>query len=72
MRKPSKLPAETTEIIYSTEYGTDTIQIYKDNIEKDNIVLLHDDLLATGGTMKTVYDLVKTLNSKSIYINFNP
>ncbi|KAA6342712.1 Adenine phosphoribosyltransferase [termite gut metagenome] len=70
MRKPGKLPAETIEITYSKEYGTDTIQIHKDAINNNDIILLHDDLLATGGTMKAAYELVKILNPKSIYINF--
>ncbi|KAA6327479.1 Adenine phosphoribosyltransferase [termite gut metagenome] len=70
IRKPGKLPAETIEITYSKEYGTDTIQTHKDAINNNDIILLHDDLLATGGTMKAAYELVKILNPKSIYINF--
>ncbi|KAA6341596.1 Adenine phosphoribosyltransferase [termite gut metagenome] len=70
IRKPGKLPAETIEITYSKEYGSDTIQIHKDAINDDDTILLHDDLLATGGTMKAAYELVKILNPKSIYINF--
>ena len=58
-RKPGKLPAETVQESYTKEYGTDTIEIHKDAIEKDDIVLLHDDLLATGGTMRAAYNLVK-------------
>ena len=50
-RKPGKLPAETLEESYDKEYGKDTIQIHKDAITEDDVVLLHDDLLATGGTM---------------------
>ena len=50
-RKPGKLPAEVIEETYAKEYGTDTIQLHKDAISKDDVVLLHDDLLATGGTM---------------------
>jgi adenine phosphoribosyltransferase len=70
IRKPGKLPAETIEITYSKEYGSDTIQIHKDAIDDNDTILLHDDLLATGGTMKAAYELVKILNPKSIYINF--
>ena len=51
VRKPGKLPAETIEISYEKEYGTDTIQIHRDAIESGDVVLMHDDLLATGGTM---------------------
>ena len=49
MRKPGKLPAETIEESYDKEYGKDTVQIHKDAIEPDDVVLLHDDLLATSG-----------------------
>ena len=49
-RKPGKLPAETIEESFSKEYGTDTIQLHKDAIKEDDVVLLHDDLLATGET----------------------
>ncbi|KAA6332628.1 Adenine phosphoribosyltransferase [termite gut metagenome] len=70
IRKPGKLPAETIETTYSKEYGIDRIQIHKDAIDHNDVVLLHDDLLATGGTMKAAYELVKKLNPKSICINF--
>ena len=50
VRKPGKLPAEVIEETYTKEYGTDTIQIHKDAIDENDVVLLHDDLLATGGT----------------------
>lgn len=69
-RKPGKLPAETRQLTYSKEYGTDTIEIHTDAITEDDVVLLHDDLLATGGSMKAAYDLVKSFNPKKIYINF--
>ena len=69
-RKPGKLPAETIQETYKKEYGTDTIEIHKDSIEPDDVVLLHDDLLATGGTMKAAYNLVSKFNPKKIYVNF--
>ena len=69
-RKPGKLPAETVQESYTKEYGTDTIEIHKDAIDEDDVVLLHDDLLATGGTMKAAYNLVKKFNPKNIYVNF--
>ena len=50
IRKPGKLPAETIEESYDKEYGKDTIQIHKDALNENDVVLLHDDLLATGGT----------------------
>ena len=59
VRKPGKLPAEVIEETYTKEYGTDTIQIHKDAIDENDVVLLHDDLLATGGTMAATYRLVK-------------
>ena len=69
-RKPGKLPAETLKESYMKEYGKDTIEIHKDAIEEDDIVLLHDDLLATGGSMKAAYNLVKKFNPQKTYINF--
>ena len=54
----------------SKEYGIDTIEIHKDAINENDIVLLHDDLLATGGTMKAACDLVKKFHPKKIYANF--
>ena len=65
-----KLPAEVIEETYAKEYGTDTIQLHKDAISKDDVVLLHDDLLATGGTMAAAYRLVKTLRRGEAYVNF--
>lgn len=70
IRKPGKLPAETYEVSYEKEYGIDTIQIHKDSLSEDDVVLIHDDLLATGGTMVAAYELVKKMNVKKVYINF--
>ena len=70
IRKPGKLPAETMEETYAKEYGTDTIQIHKDAINENDVVLLHDDLLATGGTMAAAYRLVKKCGAKKTFINF--
>ncbi|HJC92831.1 MAG TPA: adenine phosphoribosyltransferase [Candidatus Phocaeicola excrementigallinarum] len=69
-RKPGKLPAEVVQETYAKEYGTDTIQIHKDAITKDDVVLLHDDLLATGGTMAAAYRLVKRFGVENAYVNF--
>ena len=69
-RKPGKLPAETVQESYTKEYGVDTIEIHKDAISEDDVVLLHDDLLATGGTMKAALELVKKFRPKAIYMNF--
>ncbi|MBR5542133.1 MAG: adenine phosphoribosyltransferase [Bacteroides sp.] len=69
-RKPGKLPADTIEETYVKEYGTDCIQIHKDAIDENDIVLLHDDLLATGGTMAATYRLIQKCGAKHSYINF--
>lgn len=69
-RKPGKLPADTKKVSYKKEYGTDTIEIHTDAITEDDVVLLHDDLLATGGSMAAAYELVKAFNPKKAFINF--
>ena len=70
IRKPGKLPAATFEESYDKEYGEDIIQIHQDALEENEVILLHDDLLATGGTMKAATDLVKKFNPKKVYVNF--
>ena len=69
-RKPGKLPADTISQTFKKEYGEDTIEIHSDAIDENDVVLIHDDLLATGGTIKAAWDLVKKFNPKKIYINF--
>ena len=69
-RKPGKLPADTKQMSYMKEYGKDTIEIHSDAITEDDVVLLHDDLLATGGSMNAAYQLVKEFMPKKTYINF--
>lgn len=69
IRKPGKLPAAVFEETYTKEYGTDSIQIHQDALCADDVVLLHDDLLATGGTMLAAYNLVKKMGVKKVYIN---
>lgn len=69
-RKQGKLPADTLQESYMKEYGKDTIEIHKDAIEEKDVVLIHDDLLATGGSMKAAYNLVKKFNPAQVYINF--
>ena len=70
VRKPGKLPAETVQMSYAKEYGTDTIEIHKDAITPDDVVVIHDDLLATGGTMMAAYQLVQSMKPRKVYINF--
>ena len=69
-RKPGKLPADTVKAEYKKEYGVDVIEIHSDAITPEDVVVIHDDVLATGGTMRAVYELVKSMNPKKIYINF--
>lgn len=69
-RKPGKLPATVIKENYTKEYGVDTIEILLDSINEDDVVLIHDDLLATGGTAKAAYKLVEHFNPKKIYVNF--
>ena len=69
-RKPGKLPCETIQESYAKEYGIDTIEIHKDAINENDIVYYHDDLLATGGTMRAACNLVKKFKPKKIYCNF--
>lgn len=70
IRKPGKLPAETYQQTYMKEYGTDTIEIHKDAITSDDVVLLHDDLLATGGSAAAAISLIQKSSPKAIYANF--
>jgi adenine phosphoribosyltransferase len=69
-RKPGKLPYKTISESYTKEYGTDSIEIHVDAIDENDVVLLHDDLLATGGTIKAAWNLVKKFNPKKCYMNF--
>lgn len=61
-RKPGKLPFRTVEATYALEYGTDSLQMHVDAIEPGMRVLIHDDLLATGGTARASIDLVQQLD----------
>ena len=69
IRKHNKLPAETIEVSYDKEYGTDVIQIHKDALAPGDVVLIHDDILATGGSMLAAVELVRKLGVKKIYVN---
>ena len=69
-RKPGKLPATVVKESFSKEYGVDTVEMHVDSIDENDVVLIHDDLLATGGTAMAVYKLVKLFNPKKIYMNF--
>ena len=69
-RKPGKLPSTVIKESFSKEYGVDTIEMHLDSIDENDVVLIHDDLLATGGTAKAAYKLVEHFNPKKIYMNF--
>lgn len=70
VRKKGKLPAETESITYDLEYGQDTLEIHKDAIKPGSRILIIDDLLATGGTVKAVTDLINKLQGKIVGIAF--
>ena len=70
IRKPGKLPAETVKQQYTLEYGTDTVEIHRDAITRGERVLIHDDLLATGGTMAAASELVRRLGGKIVGLSF--
>ena len=70
IRKKGKLPAEVVQQSYMKEYGPDIMEIHRDALAPDDVVLLHDDLLATGGSMEAAVKLVRKFNVKKIYINF--
>ena len=69
-RKPGKLPATVIKESFSKEYGVDTIEMHIDSIDENDVVLIHDDLLATGGTAKAAYKLVQHFHPKKVYMNF--
>ncbi len=70
IRKPGKLPSETYSEVYELEYGKDTLEIHCDAIKKGDRILIHDDVLATGGTAKTACNLVKRLGGEIVQCNF--
>ena len=69
-RKPGKLPSTVIKESFSKEYGVDTIEMHLDSIDENDVVLIHDDLLATGGTAKAAYKLVQHFHPKKVYMNF--
>src|SRR5512140_2021623 len=66
VRKPGKLPGKTFKKSYELEYGTDTLEIHTDAIKKGEKILIADDLLATGGTMAAVVDMVESMGGKIV------
>ena len=69
-RKPGKLPSTTIKESFTKEYGVDIIEIHIDAINENDVVLIHDDLLATGGTAKAAYKLVQHFHPMKTYMNF--
>ena len=69
-RKSGKLPSTVVKESFSKEYGVDTIEMHIDSIDENDVVLIHDDLLATGGTAMAAYKLVQHFNPKKVYVNF--
>lgn len=69
-RKPGKLPYKTISESFTKEYGKDSIEIHVDAIDENDVVLIHDDLLATGGSIKAAWNLVNKFNPKKCYMNF--
>ena len=70
VRKKGKLPFDTISASYELEYGTDSLEIHTDSIQKGENILIHDDVLATGGTIKAVTELVEKLGGNIVQINF--
>lgn len=70
VRKPGKLPSETYSVSYELEYGTDTLEIHNDALNANDVVLLHDDLLATGGTALASIELIQKFDVKNIHVSF--
>lgn len=66
VRKPGKLPRETIEQEYALEYGTDKLTMHKDDLKPGQKVLIIDDLLATGGTVRATIDLVEKLGAEVV------
>ncbi len=69
VRKKGKLPADSYEVSYKLEYGEATVEIHRDALDENDIVLIHDDLLATGGTLKAAIGLARLFHVKQIYTN---
>jgi len=70
VRKPKKLPAATASYTYQLEYGTDTLEIHRDAIEKNQRVVIVDDLLATGGTSRACTQLAELLSAQVVGLGF--
>jgi adenine phosphoribosyltransferase len=70
LRKPGKLPSDTFRVEYELEYGTDALEIHKDALDSNDVVLLHDDLLATGGSANAALKLIRKITPYQPYLSF--
>lgn len=70
IRKPGKLPSKILSQSYDLEYGSDTIEIHEDAIEPGDRIVIHDDLLATGGTASAACQLIEKLKGEIVQVNF--
>lgn len=70
VRKPGKLPSLTHKITYDLEYGKDILEMHRDALTSDDVVLIHDDLLATGGTALATLNLVNLFKVKKTFVSF--
>ena len=71
VRKPNKLPCDIISASYDLEYGTDTLKIHVDAIQKGDKVVIHDVVLATSGTAKVMCELVEALGGEIVQLNFS-
>ena len=71
VRKPGKLPAETLKVSYELEYGVDELEIHRDAVAPGSHVVLVDDVLATGGTIRATLDLLQRLHARSSKLPFS-
>lgn len=69
-RKPGKLPREIRQQKYDLEYGTDALELHAESIQEGDQVLVHDDVLATGGTARAICDLIEQLGGEVVQCNF--
>jgi adenine phosphoribosyltransferase len=70
VRKKGKLPSDVISETYQLEYGTDTVEIHSDALSEEDVVLIHDDLLATGGTAQAVLNMIKQIGIKKVHFSF--
>ena len=70
VRKPKKLPYDKVSVSYELEYGSDTLEMHTDAIKPGDRILIHDDVLATGGTAKAVCELVEKVGGEIVQCNF--